>query len=68
MFDGLSKRQMSFCIKKKKFFGQTKLEEKPLALTALGQHSVLNRQIELQGARLTVGLMLNKPTKGKEFE
>ena len=68
MLKELNKKTIDFCIKKNKFFGQTKLEEQSLNLTPLGMHSTFTKNVELQGARLGVTLMLHRAAKTKEFE
>ena len=52
MLHGIKDQKIDFTIKKKKFFGKNNLETQTLNLTTFGAHSVLDRHVELQGARL----------------
>ena len=68
MLHGLKEGKIDFTIKKKKFFGANNLETQSLSLTTLGAHSVLDKHVMLQGARLNVQIMIHKSTRVKEFE
>ena len=65
---GLKDKKIDFTIKKKKFFGADNLETQSLSFTTFGAHSVLNKNVTLQGARLDVSIMIHKSTRVKELE
>ena len=54
MLLGLKEKKIDFTAKKKKFFGATDLETTSFNLTSFGAHSVFDKAITLQGARIGV--------------
>ena len=68
MLQGLKEKKIDFTIKKKKFFGATNLETASVNLSPFGAHSVIEKNITLQGARVGVHLMIHKATRVKEYE